>query len=129
LILQANGGNVTTSAIDVFDPAHRFVPTQVLHEAYLTYDESRSPGAPTFVSLADGYELGIITSTNPVVALAISSLLTRSLEQARCELGGHLPTDVVRRVQQDIISPEGVTKLWGRRASIRPFAAGRWSNA
>lgn len=102
---------VTT--VDLFDPNHRFVNTESLREAYLTYEETRSPGAQNYVDLPEGLELGIVHSDRPAIALAISSLLTRSLEQARCDLGGHLPTVVVRRVQHDIISPEGVATLWG----------------
>lgn len=99
--------------VDVFDPSNRFVDTEVLRAAYVTYEKSRSPGAPNFVALSDGLELGIVSTGHPAIARAISSLLTRSLEQARCELGGHLPTEVVRRVQRDIISPEKVGTLWG----------------
>ena len=93
--------------------SHRFVPTDVLRRAYLHYDESRNPSAPTFVPLADNMELGIVSSQVPEIALAVSSLLTRSLEQARCDMGGHLPPEVVARVQRDIIAPEGVAGLWG----------------
>lgn len=98
---------------DIFDPNHRFVETAVLRAAYVTYEKSRSPGAPNFVALPDDLELGIVSTDDPAIARAVSSLLTRSLEQARCELGGHLPTEVVRRVQRDIIAPEKVGTLWG----------------
>lgn len=98
---------------DVFDPRHRFVETRHLRAAYLTYEASRNRDAPNFVALPDGMELGIVSSAHPALALAISSLLTRSLEAARCDKGGHLPPEVVRRVQRDIISPEGVAALWG----------------
>ena len=102
------------STEDIFDPMHRFVETDRLRAAYLHYEESRSPAAPTYVTLPDGgLELGIVSSAVPEVARAISSLLTRSLEAARCDKGGHLPPEVVRRVQRDIISPEGVATLWG----------------
>lgn len=99
----------------IFDPANRFVSTEDLRSAYLHYEESRNITAPTYVELPgeEGLELGIVSSSNPQIARAISSLLTRSLEQARCDKGGHLPPEVVLRVQQDIISPEGVTTLWG----------------
>lgn len=99
----------------IFDPANRFVSTEDLRSAYLHYEESRNITAPTYVELPgeDGLELGIVSSTNPQIAEAISSLLTRSLEQARCDKGGHLPPEVVLRVQQEIISPLGVTTLWG----------------
>lgn len=98
---------------DIFDPMLRFVPTDCLRTAYLTYEATRSPGTQNFVELDDGLELGIISTVDPVIAWAISSLLTRSLEAARCDKGGHLPPEVVRRVQQEIISPKGVTTLWG----------------
>jgi len=98
---------------DLFDPNHRFVDTSCLRAAYPTYERTRSPGAPNFVTLSDDLELGIVSTDHPAIARAISSLLTRSLEQARCELGGHLPTEVVRRVQRDIISPDKVGALWG----------------
>jgi len=100
-------------AEDLFNPAHRFVETERLRTAYLHYEESRSPDAPTFVALPDDLEIGIVSSEEPSIARAISSLLTRSLEKARCDKGGHLPPEVVLRVQRDIISPEGVSKLWG----------------
>ena len=103
-----------TDAVDPFDPNHRFVDTACLRAAYLHYDESRNLAAPPFVALPDGmHELGIVSSGAPTIALAISSLLTRSLEAARCDKGGHLPPSVVRRVQQEIISPHGVATLWG----------------
>ncbi len=103
-----------STTVDLFDPMHRFVRTSVLRAAYLRYEESRNITAPPFVMLPDGeLELGIVSSAVPEIALAISSLLTRSLEAARCDKGGHLPPEVVRRVQQEIISPERVATLWG----------------
>lgn len=98
---------------DVFSPQHRFVPTHCLRSAYLTYEESRSPGAKNFVTLDENFELGIVSNTEPLIMFAVSSLLTRSLEEARCDQGGHLPPEVVRRVQHDIISPHKVGTLWG----------------
>lgn len=92
---------------------HRFIDADVLRRAYLRYDESRSPDAPPHVCLEAGLELGIVSSHVPDIALAVSSLLTRSLEGARCDRGGHLPPEVVARVQRDIISPAGVAGLWG----------------
>jgi GNAT superfamily N-acetyltransferase len=102
------------STDDIFDPAHRFVDTARLRAAYLHYEESRNINAQNFVSLPDSdLELGIVSSIDPIISRAISSLLTRSLEKARCDKGGHLPPEVVLRVQRDIISPEGVSTLWG----------------
>lgn len=100
--------------LDLFSSTHRFVETARLRAAYLTYEETRSPGAQNFVSLPDSdLELGIVSTVDPMIAVAISSMLTRSLEAARCDKGGHLPPEVVRRVQEEIISPERLTKWWG----------------
>lgn len=98
---------------DLFNPALRFVDTSCLRSAYLQYEESRNITAPRFVALPNDLELGIVSSADPSIARAISSLLTRSLEEARWDKGGHLPAEVVQRVQRGIISPEGVSTLWG----------------
>lgn len=91
----------------------RFVPTAVLRGAYIHYAESKNPAAPPFVTLPEGFELGIVHSDVPAIARGVSSLLTRSLEDAKDQHGGHLPARVVERVQLDIISPHGVAHLWG----------------
>jgi hypothetical protein len=65
------------------------------------------------VPLDDDMELGIVSSNVPEIARAVSSLLSRSLEDARNDRGGHVPTDIVRRVQLEIISPYGVAHIWG----------------
>lgn len=91
----------------------RFVPTAVLRSAYIHYAESQNPSAPPFVTLPEGYELGIVHSDVPAIARGVSSLLSRSLEDAKDQHGGHLPARIVERVQLDIISPHGVAHLWG----------------
>jgi hypothetical protein len=92
----------------------RFVPTEVLRDAYLHYGQSRAPAAPNYVRFeAQGLELGIVSSQAPAIARAVSSLLCCSLEDAKDENGGHLPSAVVERVQLEIISPYGVSSLWG----------------
>ncbi len=91
----------------------RFVSTAILRGAYLRYEASRNPSAINYVHLDDGLELGIVASAVPEIARAISSLLSRSLEDARNDQGGHLPVAVVQRVQTEIISPHGVANLWG----------------
>lgn len=92
----------------------RFVPTTVLRDAYLRYEKSRAPSANNFVRFeAQGLELGIVASQVPAIARAVSSLLCCSLEDAKDENGGHLPREVVERVQLEIISPYGVANLWG----------------
>ena len=91
----------------------RFVPTAVLRGAYVRYAGSAAPTLPNHVLLEDNLELGIVSSAVPEIARAISSLLCRSLEDARADRGGHLPVEVVRRVQLEIISPHGVAHIWG----------------
>jgi hypothetical protein len=92
----------------------RFVPTRTLRDAYIHYEKSRAPAAPNFVRFeAQGLELGIVSSQPPAIARAVSSLLSCSLEDAKDENGGHLPSEVVERVQLEIISPYGVSSLWG----------------
>ncbi|MCA9634727.1 MAG: GNAT family N-acetyltransferase [Myxococcales bacterium] len=91
----------------------QIVPTAALRAAYVHYEASLNPGAPSHVELADGLELGIVSSAVPAIARAISAMLSRSLEGARNDRGGHLPPAVVARVQREIISPHGVAHLWG----------------
>jgi hypothetical protein len=91
----------------------RFVFTSTLRDAYVRYEASLNPDGPAFVTLDDGLELGIVSSAVPEIACAVSSLLCRSLEDARNDLGGYIPPDVVRRVQREIISPFGVACIWG----------------
>lgn len=95
------------------NPSNRFVPTNLLRNAYLNDETSRIPNAPNFITLGE-MELGIVSSQVPQIALAISSILSRSLEDAKCKNGGHLPSHVVERVQMNIISPYGISELWGR---------------
>ena len=95
------------------DAGDRFVPTSTLRDAYVEYEASLNPSGPSYITLDDGLELGIVSSAVPAIANAISSLLCRSLEDARNDLGGYIPTDVVRRVQREIISPFGVACIWG----------------
>ena len=91
----------------------RFVATSVLRDAYVHYDGTHHPSAPNFVELEDGMELGIVSSAVPEIARGVSSLLSRSLEDARNDRKGHLPAAVVKRVQLEIISPYGVAHIWG----------------
>lgn len=90
----------------------RFVSTRVLREAYVRHEGSERPSERNYAPL-DGMELGIVSSAVPEIARAVSSLLCRSLEDARDDRGGHLPPEVVRRVQLEIISPYGVAHIWG----------------
>lgn len=107
----------------------RFVKTDLLRDAYLTYEDSRNPTGPKYVTLEDELELGIVSSQVTEISNAVSSILSRSLEDAKNSKGGYLPPNVVERVQTEIISPYGVSQLWGttghRFVLSRPAADGR----
>lgn len=92
----------------------RFVKADLLRDSYLAYEDSLNPSGPRFISFEDkDLELGIVSSQVPEIYNAISSILSRSLEDAKNNTGGYLPSSVVERVQTDIISPYGVSQLWG----------------
>jgi len=96
------------------DPQDRFVDATVLRRSYLHYPQSVNVKAKPFVVIDDKYELGIVDPTNFKIAKAVSSLLTRSLEDAKYTNGGYLPPKVVERVQMELISPHGIMNLWGK---------------
>ena len=91
----------------------RFVDANLLRSSYLTYEDSLNPKALNYVTLENGFELGIVSSQVPGIAKAISAVLTCSLEDAKYTNNGYLPPHVVERVQSEIISPHGVSQLWG----------------
>ena len=115
-ITRSRDGRMAGRALEKYinlDVDDRFVATSALREAYVRYTASTNPSAPNYVRVDDDLELGIVSSAVPPIARAVSSLLSRSLEDARDDLGGHLPEAVVKRVQLDIISPYGVAHIWG----------------
>ncbi len=115
-IAQCRDGRIAGRVLDKYinlEAADRFVSTRGLRDAYVRHEASQSPEAPNYVSLDDGMELGIVSSAVPEIARAVSSMLCRSLEDARIDRGGHLPPQVVQRVQREIISPYGVAHIWG----------------
>lgn len=92
----------------------RFVPADLLRSSYLHYDESLNRAARTFVSFeSEDLELGIVSSQVPELARAVSSILSRSLEDAKYTHGGYLPPQAVERVQREVISPFGIASVWG----------------
>ncbi len=95
------------------NPNDRFVSTQILRDSYLTYEHSSQLSKNNFISLSNNLSLGIVSTQHPSIAKAISSILTLSLDDGRNSAGGHLPNFVVDRVQKEIISPHGITNLWG----------------
>lgn len=92
----------------------RFIRTDLLRSSYLTYEETKSPGAPNYVTFkSEDLELGIASGYVPEISRAVSSILSRSLEDGKYTNGGYLPPEAVERVQREIISPFGITNLWG----------------
>jgi hypothetical protein len=94
----------------------RFVDEDVLRRSYVRYPNSLNPTALPYVPLEDGYELGIVDTKNNIqIAKAVSSLLSRSIDDARdvCH-NGYLPERIVRRAQLEYVSPYAVSNLWGR---------------
>lgn len=90
----------------------RFMSTELLRQSYLRYERSLNPLAKPYVSIGS-LELGIVSSQVPEISKAISSILSNSLEDGKNSKGGYLPPGVVERVQLEIISPYGVSNLWG----------------
>lgn len=92
----------------------RFVKEDLLRSSYLHYDDSLNPAAKTFVSFEEeDLEIGIVSSQVPEISKAVSSILSCSLEDAKYTNSGYLPVEVVERVQLEIISPFGISTLWG----------------
>jgi hypothetical protein len=115
-ISQVRDGRMAGRQLDKYvnlNAEDRFVSSSVLRDAYVHYDGTHAPSAPNHVLLEDDMELGIVASAVPEIARAVSSLLSRSLEDARNDGKGHLPPAVVKRVQLEIISPYGVAHIWG----------------
>ena len=92
----------------------RFVETSTLRAAYSRDERSPNPTAAPYLSFAaEDFELGIVSSQTNEIASAISSILSRSLEDGKDVNGGYLPPKVVERVQLNVISPFGIAELWG----------------
>lgn len=91
----------------------RFVQRDLLRSSYVRFGESRNPQSLPYIPFDNGLELGIVDSKVPEIAKAVSSILTRSLEDGKHTKGGYLPVEAVERVQQEIISPHGIAHLWG----------------
>lgn len=95
------------------NPDDRFVDANVLRKSYIHYEQSMNVSAPPFVNIDNHYELAIVDTHDPRIARAVSSILTRSLNDAKYTHGGYLPPAIVERVQLELISPYGITHVWG----------------
>lgn len=61
---------------------------------------------------AGDVELGVVDASLPGVAEGISHLLVRSIEDARSEVGGHLPGWLVDDIRRNYVAPDKVRTLW-----------------
>jgi hypothetical protein len=92
----------------------RFVSTELIRNSYLHYEDSLAPQLLPYISFpSEDLELGIVSGQVPEIAKAVSSILSRSLEDGKYTNGGYLPVSSVERVQKEIISPFGISHLWG----------------
>ncbi len=122
------GDNTFNPSIEVnLDPNARFVDAEVLRAAYLRREGAPDNASPFVVikkavldKITGGtveldLELGIVDVGCDAMANAVSSLLSRSLEDAKYGNGGYLPPTIVGRVQRELISPFGVRHRWGEK--------------
>lgn len=100
------------------NPKARYVSKAVLRDSYITnYNDSNLPPFVQFKNPKDNdaiYELAIVDTSNIEIATAVSSLLTRSLSDAKISNNGYIPDKIVERVQRELISPYSVNNLWGQ---------------
>ena len=86
------------------NPKHIYVDTHKLRAAYIRYELSKNYDAKPYIELDDDLELGIVdTANNPMIATAVSSLLSRSIEDAKDINGGYIPASVVTHAQKNYV--------------------------
>lgn len=97
------------------DPHARFISENILRDSYIKYSNSKFQQLKPYVTLNDELELGIVDTKNHVeLAKAVSSLLSRSIDNAKDIYGGYLPSQIVERAQFEYVSPYAISNLWGK---------------
>jgi hypothetical protein len=126
------------------DEHARFISEKELRSAYVIYGNTKNPHANPFVEIkhkGNIYELGIVDTTeHPTIAKAVSSLLTRSVDDAKDESAnnnnnhhhhnnsssslvvtrgkykyhGYAPASYISRAQLEYVSPSAISNLWGK---------------
>jgi len=112
------------------DSNARFIPTKSLKDSYIKHEHVTYPKLNLFVNVKHNIlgelELGIVdTKHNTNIAKGVSSLLTRSINDAIAEKNqnvyknkhkgiGYIPKQFVERAQLEYVSPYGVSNLWGK---------------
>jgi len=97
------------------DTNARFIKTDILRDSYIKYPNTLHPESNPYVTLDTGYELGIVdTNKHDPVAIGVSSLLSRSINDAIDTDGGYLPKHIVERAQVEFVSPHAVSNNWGK---------------
>lgn len=107
------------------NPHDRFVKTIDLCNSYVKYDKSILPNKDPFVRLVhlgEEYTLGIVNTDNNInIAKAISSILTRSVDEAKnvvkrgkYKYEGYVPKQYIECAQLEYVSPHAISNLWGK---------------
>jgi len=107
------------------DANARFIKTSDLKNSYIRYKHTVNPDNKPYVELNylnENYELSIVdTNENISIAKAISSVLTRSVDDAKNSLirgkykyEGYIPENYIERAQLEFVSPYGISNLWGK---------------
>lgn len=97
------------------NPNDRFVQNQLLRDSYIKDSNNKNPQMKPYVTINDELELGIVDTKKHVeLAKAVSSLLSRSIDNAKDIYGGYLPPKIVERAQLEYVSPYALSNLWGK---------------
>lgn len=110
------------------DPSLRYVLTKSLNKSYVIKDteQYKYNNHIEFDIGNETYQLGIVDTINHLdIACAVSSLLTRSVDDAKdtnptillngvYKSGGYVPTEYIERAQLNYVSPEAISTLWGK---------------
>lgn len=98
------------------DSHARFVPEDILRRSYIRNPNCSDAYAKPWVEINHEYELGIVDTSNfPEIAKAVSSLLSRSIDDAKnIYPNGYLPDYIVKRAQLEYVSPYAISNLWGK---------------
>lgn len=111
---QINIDKLNTKSINLNYHA-RYVDESILRSSYII--KLKNSDMVPYVKLNFNnidYELAIVdTCKHPVISRAVSSLLSRSIEDAKdIYENGYLPSDIVINAQKTYVSEHGVSNLW-----------------
>ena len=107
----------TTKYVNL-DSHARFMKWKDIDKSFIISPYATQPSAPPFVQIIHQNQdliFGCVNTTDNInLATAVSSLLCRSINDAKDSLGGYLPSRIVDRAHLQYGSPYAITHLWGR---------------